>query len=380
MRIRAHGRALAVALLAVLLAATGCTASAASDTPAAGPIPRPAPVAALPGVPAPSLLRVHQVAGDTCADYTFPVVLRGATLPSYLLWGRLCGPDSSVWHAPSTALEVLLHGAGYAASYWQWPYQPQRYSYVHAAADRGDATLALDLLGVGGSSHPDGDALTYNLQAWAVHDVVLLVRQGALGATWRHVYLIGHDTGASVAWQEAGQYRDVDALVLADGAHTVYPPARGQLSADRVSAANDPRYAHMRWAGDDYLAPARTTRCADLYWRPGVDPGVCRTDERINRTTAIPAGMASGLSGVFASLAPAHVDVPVLVTLGAHDALLCGADGNCADGSNPNAHECRYYSSAPACRVEVVDGEGHMMLHRTAPTSFRIILTWLAQR
>jgi hypothetical protein len=67
---------------------------------------------------------------------------------------------------------VLVPGLTYGASYWNFPVDPARYSYVRAATAAGYATLAIDRLGTGASDHPPAAQVTAMSEAFARHDVV----------------------------------------------------------------------------------------------------------------------------------------------------------------------------------------------------------------
>src|SRR5712675_837809 len=67
---------------------------------------------------------------------------------------------------PST-LQILVSGSTYSHLYWDWPTAPE-YSYVRWMAEHGYATLNLDRLGIGISSHPPGEQVTVEAHAAAV--------------------------------------------------------------------------------------------------------------------------------------------------------------------------------------------------------------------
>src|SRR5207237_4336047 len=93
-------------------------------------------------------------------------------------------------------LQILLHGATYSHIYWDFPYRPERYSYVRAMSRAGYATLNLDRLGIGASSHPSADALTRTSEAYVTHQLVQLALSGGFeGGPFEHVVLVGHSLG-----------------------------------------------------------------------------------------------------------------------------------------------------------------------------------------
>lgn len=341
-------------MAAVLLASV--TVSCAAD--AVGPVPRPVTIDGLAG--SPRLAAIDRERGMVCGDYRVPVPRRGSVVTEWTMAVRLCGAGRAAF-TPSRTVQVLLPGAGYSHTYWDLPGFGGRYSYVRHAVAAGYLTAAVDPIGVGGSSHPDGARVGYGAQAWAVHTLLTDLGRGAFGVRLPRRVLVGHSLGGYVAWTVAGRYPDdVDTLVLLAATHRGRQPVAASA------------------AGDGYRALRPGSRCHDFYWRPGA---VCRADERINARVTIPAGQLTGIPGVLASPAPAHVTVPVYLVVGAHDALSCGRDGDCADGSDPAAHECDRYRQAPSCRLWIAPGVGYSgILGATGPAVTAHLLRWLDRR
>src|SRR5215470_7676070 len=65
----------------------------------------------------------------TCSAVSVPVSLAPGAAKTDHISGELCVPAGPT---PST-VQVLVAGATYDRSYWNFPYEPQRYSYVWAA-------------------------------------------------------------------------------------------------------------------------------------------------------------------------------------------------------------------------------------------------------
>lgn len=55
---------------------------------------------------------------------------------------KYCEPTKVVPSRANT-LQILVHGATYDTSYWDFGFQPGNYSYVHFAAAQGYPTLNL---------------------------------------------------------------------------------------------------------------------------------------------------------------------------------------------------------------------------------------------
>jgi pimeloyl-ACP methyl ester carboxylesterase len=131
----------------------------------------------------------------------------------------LCQPTASGPNAKT--LQLLLHGGTYNRSYWDFPYDPARYSYVRAANAAGFSTLAIDRVGYGKSTHPISGLVTVQSSAATVHQLITAVRAGELGAMFGRIVLVGHSIGSAVTIREAGTYHDVDAVVVTGLLHHV---------------------------------------------------------------------------------------------------------------------------------------------------------------
>ena len=66
---------------------------------------------------------------------------------SYNLSVRYCPPDKGVANKADDALQVLVHGASFSKIMWDFPYQPEKYSWVKRMNEEGYHTLAVDLIG-----------------------------------------------------------------------------------------------------------------------------------------------------------------------------------------------------------------------------------------
>src|SRR5215471_4843328 len=96
------------------------------------------------------------------ADGTFIVGFR------YAPPGPSASPTLIMIHGASDTHTVFDFTAGFRAA-------PE-------LAQVGFPVLALDRVGYGASSHPDGDTLTFATSAGYVHEVIAAVRSGALGS------------------------------------------------------------------------------------------------------------------------------------------------------------------------------------------------------
>ena len=74
----------------------------------------------------------------------------------------------------------------------------QSYSYARFMADEGYALLAIDQLGTGESSKPDGDFVTLDETALSLHQVLTQMRSGnnPLAYAFQQIVLVGHSFGS----------------------------------------------------------------------------------------------------------------------------------------------------------------------------------------
>jgi hypothetical protein len=380
-----------VVALCLLLAGAGVAAGCAAGSPLGGPDrpPRPVPVADLPA----AVQRTAVTASGplTCADYRIPVTLPATGPAVYRVRAQLCATGGFT----GKPVQELLPDGGYTGAYWNWPWRPDRYSWVRAAARAGNVTLAVDPLGAGGSDHPAGGLLDYAAQASVAHQLVTALRAGALGVTYRRVVLVGQGLGGYTAWQEAGTWRDVDALVLVGAAHTAHPnggagtsgsDVAGGAGSRLVDAGADARFraADLSWAASGYRAIPAGGRCAAGYHRAGVEGPVCAEDERANATVAIPDGMVTGQAAVLASAVTTRVRARVLLVAGDDDAALCGrraCSGLRSPSGEPLRGECsRWFPAAAWCGAFFEPDAGHnAVLHRAAAPLFTRVDGWLHQ-
>lgn len=381
---RTRSRAGLVALIAVAAAMVSVCAlpQFAPDVASAAPsTPQPVPTAGTTGtVTRTDVAPDRTASGATCGDYSLPVTLKPGRTERYQIFGRLCSKSGFT----GRPVQLLLHGGTYNHTYWDWPYQPERYNYTKYATDAGYVTLAIDRLGYGLSDRPLIDAdIDFESDAWVAHQVVQYLRAGSLGAQFTKVAEVGHSLGSGTAFTEAGRYRDVDALVVSGGIHNVnYVRLFDQ--AGFYPASLDPKFKNQVGLAHTYLTTVPGARCRTFYYQPDADPGVCRTDEQYKDTFT--GGELTGLPIVFTRPTPSdQVTAPVLLALGQHDAFTCFKptilEPDCsAPGSNAY-DEAKYYPRAKSYQLYIEPRSGHNNnLHLGAVDWFHEANRWIGQQ
>jgi len=312
--------------------------------------------------------------GLRCEEVSFPVSLSPSDATVYNVFGVLCSRGS----LEHKTIQIALHGATYSHLYWDFPVQPETYSYMRRATAAGYAVLNLDRIGIGQSDHPAPEAITIEANGYVVHQIVQALRGGNLvipsfgRVRAERVALVGHSLGSVISMQEAGTYGDVDGVVLTGVSHEVQPALNDVLTS--LYPANlDPRFAG-RNLPDGYLTSLPGLR--SVFYNPGAfDPLVLAVDDQTKETVTT-AELATAVPALALSAA---IHVPVLVVVGDFDAAFCAAPSCSASGSL--AAEPGFYPADACAEAVSIPGAGHdLNLHFQAPLAYDAILSWLDRR
>jgi pimeloyl-ACP methyl ester carboxylesterase len=312
--------------------------------------------------------------GLRCEEVTFAVNLSPSDATVYNVFGVLCS-QGSLEHK---TIQITLHGATYSHLYWDFPFQPETYSYVRRATAAGYAVLNLDRIGIGQSDHPAADAVTIEANGYVVHQIVQALRGGNLvipsfgRVSAERVALVGHSLGSVISMQEAGSYGDVDGVVLTGVSHNV-TPVLGDILGSLYPANLDPHFAG-RDIPDGYLTSLPGLRSI-FYQAPFFDPQVVAIDDQTKETVTV----AELNTAVPALAFSASIHVPVLVAVGDFDAAFCTAPSCSASGSL--ASEPGFYPADACAEAVVIPDTGHdLNLHYTAPLAYSTLLSWMDRR
>jgi pimeloyl-ACP methyl ester carboxylesterase len=336
------------------------------------------PVAAFAALVLSYAVHVPPAAADppraSCQEFDVPVSLD--ILLSAHVHVQLCVPGGE----RHRVVQMLLPGATYNSYYWDFPYQPDTYSYVRAANAAGYPTLNVDRVGTGGSSREPSVAVTLASQAAVVHQLVRKLRAGAIGGiAFTRVVLVGHSLGSALAEAEASTYHDVAGVVLTGATHHVSAvDLTGAVLTAAYPAVEDPKFG----AGYDlgYLTTVPGKRASVFYSAADTDPGVVAADEAGKDVVS-----ATELAGAVLELTgPASRDVtaPVLIAQGGADSLFCSGplSSDCRSAEALYRQEAPYFCAAARLRTYVLAGAGHdVNLERNAADYRRAVTDWLGQ-
>jgi pimeloyl-ACP methyl ester carboxylesterase len=313
----------------------------------------------------------------SCTQETVPVTLDPSDSNVYHIIGRLCRASGDEQRAHT--VQLLVSGITYSHQYWDSSYQPETYSYVHAANAHGYSTFAIDRLGVGDSDHPPADKLTLQAHAKTVAQIVSGLRSGAIGGTaFANVVGVGHSFGAGVLQYLAGTATDPkqapDLLILTGYLSTANPQTLAQIGNALYPAADDPAFATAN-RPDGYLTTRPGTRT--IFVGDDADPALVALDEREKDTTTLAERTSVGAARD--PLVTRAITVPVLLMVGERDLLACaeGPGLSCAGDSALITRERDNFVAA-CLDAFVVPGAPHAInVHRNAGQAYDRGNTWV---
>jgi pimeloyl-ACP methyl ester carboxylesterase len=313
-----------------------------------------------------------------CQRHTVPVRLTPEARTRYQVVGWLCGDGRSLRGRP---VQLLVSGLTYDHRYWDLPYHPDEYSYVHAATADHQVVFNIDRIGIGRSDHPPADQVTVPAQAYVTHQIVQALQHGSFDGLppFPRVITVGHSMGSAILMYEAATYHDASALVLTDYLHASNPAQRDQVLASFVPAEGDRRFAgqHMP-AGYVTTTPGAATRLADFYHAADAEPAVANLDNSFAQTAT--SGELAGLAIARDPTISQNIRVPVLEVVGENDSLDCDpAIGLlCRSAADICDREAAYFPPTAHLAAFVLPGAGHSInLHRHADRWFAAATTWI---
>jgi pimeloyl-ACP methyl ester carboxylesterase len=307
-------------------------------------------------------------AETNCREVNIPVALVAGQPASQKVFAEFCLPRG---RAPQT-VQLLVHGATYNHTYWDFPYQPPRYSYVDTAVRAGYAVLAIDRIGDGQSSHPPSSEIVFPNTIYTLHQIVDDLRNGTLGTRFDAVIEVGHSYGSGYIVGEQSTYDDADALILTGYGHKGSPAQRRVRGSAAYPAVDDPKFANSGLdTGYHTTKPGEIGRL--YFYLSGADPNVIALNEKLKDTREL--AEHEGRPDI-SKLTP-NIHVPTLIFNGQHDSF-CAADADdCSTEKSFYQAESPYFTSAACLRTMIMPNTGHdVALHYTAPESDRLILDW----
>ncbi len=242
-------------------------------------------------------------------------------------------------------LLVLIHGATYGRWVWDVP----GYSWIDFfVARHGYPVLAVDRLGYGTSSHPNGNILTPRCQVQSLKQVLVKVKREN---AQRRIIWIGHSVGGLLGNMIAGESRLLDGLITI-----------GWVHGEKETKIGPPFSEILK---NNYVTWTDAEREAAFYYVHGADQQIVAHDN----SRSYPMSRGS----TFSFFSPdrfvlSRIDIPVLLAAGEQDALWIGIDLEAESNLFKKARVATY----------VQKNAGHTcMLHRSYESLLDAIHRWL---
>jgi pimeloyl-ACP methyl ester carboxylesterase len=318
-----------------------------------------------------SLATAAEVPGVTCEARSFSVNLTEDAWFSYNVAGTLCWTGA----LNGKTLAVTVSGAGYDSLYWDFPYQPETYSFTRAALKRGMAVFNFDRLGMGRSDRPFGLQLGVDNQAGVLAQLIESLKNQHQFA---RVVTLGHSFGSTISLAHALKWpQNVDGIVLTGFVHNSNPGFQVAMR-DGVDLAVLKGPLAGATADPTYMISKAGSRGDIFYTMENTDPMVVEVDELNRRTTTI--GEVISMSKYFKEQSKA-LTVPAFTLIGENDFVVCGGGVECTDHAAIIAWEAEFFPPESCHEIVVLDDTDHNAnLHLNAPGNFALMLDWVERR
>ncbi|KAI2488250.1 Hydrolase [Pyrenophora tritici-repentis] len=289
----------------------------------------------------------------------------------YNISARVCKPPTNV--AALDTVQILAHGATFNKKMWDFPYKPEEHSWTRRMTNAGYTTVAVDLIGAGNSSFPDGlkEAQT-ETAVQAMHEVIRLIREGQyVGRQFKQMAFVGFSIGGIIANGLADKYpHDVDVYVLIGISWDltwIYPAFLAGLQTSARTIDPD-RWGHLEpFYQTQPTIEAREVAC--FYGDYEKDALAADFATRDFDT------LGAAITFTYHLVDAPHFTGPVFLGIGENDGTFCGGP-KC--GSQPYAVYDKF-PTASAHDVKVYANTGHAILyHRSGPKLMEDVQSFLA--
>ncbi|WP_157218049.1 alpha/beta fold hydrolase [Flavisphingomonas formosensis] len=267
--------------------------------------------------------------------------------------------------AADAVLFFCLPGGGVARGYFDLDGGPgTRFSFAREMNAAGHVVVAVDPVGVGGSTRPeDGFTLTTEVEAQLIHRAFERLRTMTVGGIDLGTLRLvggGHSAGAVIAVVQQALYRDFDAMILfCFGTGGL----REQLTPEQLASLDEPdggrsrivEFARDRSGGQAYVEPP--VRYDDTPASRALRAVHDRVVMAVGVHAMTPGSVRQELGGV---------DVPVFLAVGDRDI------------TGPPHLLASDYRACPDFTLIVLPTSGHhVFVAPTAPAMYRRVVNWI---
>jgi pimeloyl-ACP methyl ester carboxylesterase len=290
---------------------------------------------------------------------------------AYTIQGHLTAPAGQLDPGGAHAVVLDLHGLGYGEFFWHFQSVPG-YDWAAGLAARGIASVSVDRLGYGASSHPPGTQTCMGGQADIAHQMVQALRTGSYsmdggpGVGFPKVVVAGHSAGGGISQVEAYSFHDVDGLMIFSWADSDQSPqvlgAFAQTGGVCLTGGKPPGYAPLGQSDDEFKA--LMFHSAD----PAVEAAATamRSPDPCGDDGSIPAE-------IFVDhLQVQSIKLPVLLVMGANDAIF--------PPPSLDHQKSLYTGTGDLTAVSVPDTGHAVTLELSASSTRDTVASWLCAR
>ncbi|EEA21881.1 hypothetical protein TMatcc_008695 [Talaromyces marneffei ATCC 18224] len=246
---------------------------------------------------------------------------------SYTISATFCTPKDPEAAYKDTVL-FATHGLNFDNRYWASEIQPDNYSFVDYAINRGYSIFYYDRLGVGASTKVSGYTNQLPIQIEIATQLIISIKSskytGSLGKP-DSLVVVGHSFGSAIsAGTVAANPEICDALILTGFSYNGSNPVGFVEAAQlRIASSEDPRWRKL---DTGYLLPVDIYSNVNTFFKkPDYDLNVVRYADSIKQ----PLGLVEVLTGASSNLSPSEFTGKAMVIAGQYDFIFC--TGQCDD-------------------------------------------------
>ena len=316
----------------------------------------------------------------------FPATSPNASCATYSIGTWLCWKRGTQLHA-NKVVHLTISGFTYDHTYWSFPYQSPKYSYVDYVIEKSNGrivVLNIDRLGIGLSSKPSlASDVNINSHAYVIYDLTKKLYQRTYrNIKFKNIVIVSHSLGTVIMYRVASdatynQY--IKGLILTGLSHVQSSATLDNLIASFYPVQLDPKFSQQSIPmGYVTTNPFNNTRPSLFFKTSNADPNIIALDEQLKQTGT----QDEVFSG--ASVFPPNVTrmiptrIPILIVVGQFDAFVCNASNvalQCNSVADIIEREQPFYLQP--IKAYILSQAGHSInLHLNAQDWYQQALLW----